>query len=137
MLCIYRALGMPSLIGGCRPRSSYSDERVPINIAPEVRDRLNQLLYSDAFMGTGVGFSAFIDRACEAAEIEYAEGVAMRSNLPLLMSALEAAAEAYPDQRSGQLIANALPFGRDVFYIEDRDLATVLFDYAADALTSE
>jgi hypothetical protein len=50
----------------------FGSERVPINIAPEVRERLNNLLYSDAFMGTGVGFSAFIDRACEAAETEHA-----------------------------------------------------------------
>lgn len=62
-----------SLTAGHRPRNSYSEERVPILIAPEVRDRLNNLLTSDAFMGTGVGFSAFIDRACEAAETEYAQ----------------------------------------------------------------
>jgi hypothetical protein len=58
---------------GYRPSATFSRERVPILIAPEVRDRLNALLYSQAFMGTGIGFSAFIDRACERAETEYAE----------------------------------------------------------------
>ena len=33
-----------SLLSGHRPRSTFSDERVPINIAPEARDRLNTLL---------------------------------------------------------------------------------------------
>ena len=61
------------LLSGHRPRRFFSDERVPLNVAPEVRDRLNALLYSEAFMGTGVGFSAFIDRACEAAETEFAQ----------------------------------------------------------------
>ena len=46
----------------------YSKERVPLMIAPEVRERLNNVLYSPAFMGTGVGFSAFIDHACAEAE---------------------------------------------------------------------
>lgn len=63
------------LTAGHRPRNYYGDDdnRVPINIAPEVRKRLNDLLNSDAFAGTGVGYSAFIDRACEAAETEYAQ----------------------------------------------------------------
>lgn len=61
------------MLEGHRPRVSFSNGRVPINIAPEVRDRLNGLLLSDAFMGTGVGFSAFINRACEVAETQYAE----------------------------------------------------------------
>jgi hypothetical protein len=64
---------MISLLEGYRPRGSFTAERVPINIAPEVRDRLASLLYGKAFMGTGVGYSAFIDRACEVAEAEYAE----------------------------------------------------------------
>lgn len=61
-----------SLLTGHKPRKHFSDDRVVMLVAPEVRERLNELLYSPAFMGTGVGFSAFIDRACEAAETEYA-----------------------------------------------------------------
>lgn len=64
------------LLTGHRPRNLFSSERVPINIAPEVRARLSALLVSPAFEGTGVGYSAFIDRACEAAETEYAHKVA-------------------------------------------------------------
>jgi len=64
---------MLSLLRNHRPRGSFSEERVPINIAPEVHNRLSALLYGPAFMGSGVGFSAFIDRACEAAETEFAE----------------------------------------------------------------
>jgi hypothetical protein len=63
---------VPSLLDGHRSRAMFSEARVPIEIAPEVRERLNNLLYSPHFMGTGVGFSAFIDRACEAAETEIA-----------------------------------------------------------------
>lgn len=62
-----------SLLEGHRPRNTFSAERVPINVAPEVRFRLNALLCSPPFAGTGVGFSAFIDRACEAAETEYVQ----------------------------------------------------------------
>jgi hypothetical protein len=68
------------LITGYRPRSSYSEEWVPLHIAPEVRERLNNLLYSDHFMGTGVGFTQFIDRACEAAETEIAEKGIIRND---------------------------------------------------------
>ena len=64
---------MISLLHGHKPRHHFSDARVHIRIAPEVRDRLSELLYSPAFMGSGVGYSAFINRACEAAETEYAE----------------------------------------------------------------
>jgi hypothetical protein len=55
-----------------RPTAAYSEEREPINIAPEVRERLRTLLYRPEFNGTGVGYSAFIDRACEVAEAELA-----------------------------------------------------------------
>lgn len=59
---------------GFRPRALYSDDRVPMMVAPEVRKRLNALLLTPAFMGTGVGYSAFIDRACEHAETAIAQG---------------------------------------------------------------
>jgi hypothetical protein len=62
-----------SLLSGHRPRSTFTPSRGPIMIAPEVRARLDSLLRSGAFAETGVGYSAFIDRACEAAETEYHE----------------------------------------------------------------
>lgn len=40
-------------------------DRRPINIHPAVKDELNELLYSQMFMGTGVGFSAFIKAAID------------------------------------------------------------------------
>jgi hypothetical protein len=43
------------------PRTSYSEVRVPINIAPEVRERLRGLLMQPELQG--VGYSA-----CELAE---------------------------------------------------------------------
>lgn len=54
----------------------FTPDRVSINIAPEVRERLENLLHSDAF--PAVGYSAFIDRACEAAEAEHAEKVRLK-----------------------------------------------------------
>lgn len=60
-----------SLLSGLR--NPTERERVPINIAPAARDRLSRLLYQPEFRGTGYGYSAFIDRACEAAETEIAE----------------------------------------------------------------
>lgn len=62
-----------SLISGHRPRAMPAEQRVHILIAPEVRKRLRDLLLTEHFMGTGVGYSAFIDRACEAAETEIAQ----------------------------------------------------------------
>lgn len=53
-------------------RRPQDGRRECIRIHPDVRERLRRLLYSPAFEGTGVGYSAFIDRACEAAETEYA-----------------------------------------------------------------
>jgi hypothetical protein len=41
-------------------------ERVPINIHPEVRERLRTLLFEPEMLA--VGYSEFINRACEAAE---------------------------------------------------------------------
>ena len=46
----------------------WGTEREPINIAPEVRDRLRSLLFQDGMKA--VGYSEFIDRACERAEEE-------------------------------------------------------------------
>lgn len=63
---------IPSLLDGHRPRSFYNEEHIGIMIGPDVIERLADLLYSDTFTGTDVGFSAFIDRACEAAETEIA-----------------------------------------------------------------
>ena len=49
----------------------YGDtERVPINIHPDVRERLRRVLYQPEFRGAG--YSAFINRACEIAETEIA-----------------------------------------------------------------
>ena len=44
------------------------DRRVPINIAPEVRKRLRDLLFQPEMQG--VGYSAFINRAVENVEGE-------------------------------------------------------------------
>jgi hypothetical protein len=52
-------------------RSPETDERVPINIAPDVRKRLRDLLFEPEMRG--VGYSAFINRAVEAAETEIME----------------------------------------------------------------
>ena len=49
-------------------RPTENRERVPINIDPAVRQRLNDLLWMPEMRG--VGYSAFINRACEAAETE-------------------------------------------------------------------
>lgn len=49
-------------------RPPESNERVPINVEPEVRERLCTLLMRPEFRGTGVGYSAFINRACELSE---------------------------------------------------------------------
>jgi hypothetical protein len=45
-----------------------------------------------------------------------------------VLFALRAACDAHPDQRVAQVIVNAL--GTDPFYIEDRDAAQRLADYA-------
>ena len=57
---------MMSLLSGFRPNDTR--ERVPINIRPEVRQRLRDLLMEPEFRG--VGYSSFIERAVEAAETE-------------------------------------------------------------------
>lgn len=51
-------------------------ERVPINIDPAVRERLKRLLNHPFFSGTGVGYSAFVNRACQIAEAEIGESEA-------------------------------------------------------------
>lgn len=58
----------PRFITFCGP--TRNKERVPINIDPSVRDRLRDLLFEDEFHA--VGYSAFINRACEIAETEIA-----------------------------------------------------------------
>lgn len=50
--------------------STENRDRVPINIDPAVRKRLRDLLFEPELRG--VGYSAFINRACEAAETEIA-----------------------------------------------------------------
>lgn len=46
-------------------------ERMPINIHPDVRERLRDVLFEDEMRG--VGYSEFINRACEIAESEIAQ----------------------------------------------------------------
>lgn len=88
------------LLNGTRPRDMYSNERVPIEIAPEVRERLSNLLNSPALAGTGVGYTAFIDRACEIAETEIAEARSKRrSTLPKPPPMRSAGAEALRERR--------------------------------------
>lgn len=47
-------------------RPTEGRDRVPIKIDPAVRQRLNNLLWHPEMVG--VGYSAFINRACEVAE---------------------------------------------------------------------
>lgn len=60
---------MIGFINQCRP--PHSAERVPIAIDPAVQKRLRDLLFMPEMRG--VGYSAFINRACEIAETEIAE----------------------------------------------------------------
>lgn len=48
-----------------------SSERVLMNVHPQVRERLRALLREPEMLG--VGYSAFINRACEIAETQIAE----------------------------------------------------------------
>ena len=57
-----------SLIG--RSVHPLPGERVPIKIHPDVRDRLKNLLFEPEMQA--VGYSEFINRACEVAETEIA-----------------------------------------------------------------
>lgn len=50
---------------------SFSKDRAPILVHPDVRKRLRDLLFEPEMMG--VGYSAFINRACEVAETEIIE----------------------------------------------------------------
>lgn len=59
-----------SMILTCAP--TQSRERVSIYIDPAVRERLAVLLFEPEMQG--VGYSAFINRACEVAETAIAEG---------------------------------------------------------------
>lgn len=58
----------------CQPINTV--QRVPINIDPDVRDRLVRLLFISDMRG--VGYSTFINRACEIAEAEIRERHAQR-----------------------------------------------------------
>lgn len=51
--------------------NNFPGPRVPIEIHPEVRTRLRNLLMREGM--EGVGYSAFINRACEMAETELEE----------------------------------------------------------------
>lgn len=53
-------------------RPMPDERRVPIYIHPNVRQRLHSLLMHNEEM-RGVGYSAFINRACEVAETAIAE----------------------------------------------------------------
>lgn len=68
-----------SMLSKHRPNAHRENprERVPILIHPEVRDRLNNLLHNPELKG--VGYSSFIERACEIAETEIAERITRRS----------------------------------------------------------
>jgi hypothetical protein len=57
---------MNQFIGQCQP--TLNQDRSPISIDPEVRERLRNLLFHPAMQG--VGYSAFINRACAIAEAE-------------------------------------------------------------------
>lgn len=59
------------LTSGIHTPNGFSAERVDINIAPETRERLKALLMRDEMHG--IGYTQFIDRACEAAETELEE----------------------------------------------------------------
>lgn len=59
------------LLTGFRRGDFARTTRVSINIDPAVRDRLINLLFQPEFQS--VGFSAFIDRACEVAETAIAQ----------------------------------------------------------------
>lgn len=55
---------------GFKAQSEFDGKRVPMMVAPEVAKRLNALLMTPYFMGTGIGYSAFIDRAIDVFERE-------------------------------------------------------------------
>lgn len=55
---------------GFKAQSEFDGKRVPMMVAPEVAKRLNALLMTPYFMGTGIGYSAFIDRAIDVFEAE-------------------------------------------------------------------
>lgn len=61
----------------CRP--TPNTERVPINIDPDVLTRLRLLLWTRQMHG--VGYSAFINRACEIAETEIAEKITRENEM--------------------------------------------------------
>jgi len=47
-------------------REAVETSREPINIHPDTRERLRNLLMSNHFMGTGVGYTAFVEAAIDA-----------------------------------------------------------------------
>lgn len=57
---------MPIFIGKCQPTPNR--KRVPINIDPEVRERLAHLLWQPEMRG--IGYSAFLNRAIDIAMAE-------------------------------------------------------------------
>jgi hypothetical protein len=59
---------LPGFINRCWP--TENKERVAINIDPDVRQRLEELLWEPELHA--IGYSEFINRACEIAETEIA-----------------------------------------------------------------
>ena len=53
--------------------------------------------------------------------------VTMTPEKKRLLHAIADAQERYPGLRLGQLIANALPAGKDIFYLEDNELAMLIY----------
>jgi hypothetical protein len=52
----------------------------------------------------------------------------LRSNVPAVTEALTAAAEAFPEQRTGQILSNALGYS-DPFHVEDDRLCELIYKY--------
>lgn len=61
----------PLFVGRCNEQPMNA-ERASINIDPAVRDRLSRLLYMPQMHG--VGYSAFLNRACHLAERDILRG---------------------------------------------------------------
>jgi hypothetical protein len=62
----------------------------------------------------------------EADKIDQAEN--LRSDVPAVTEALTAAAEAFPEQRTGQILSNALGYN-DPFHVEDDRLCELIYKY--------
>lgn len=70
MTMLYQQRPVRDLIGPSVEHFHPADGREPINIHPAVRARLRQILFEPELQA--VGYSEFINRACEAAETQIA-----------------------------------------------------------------